>query len=605
MTTDVGSGPGDAGEPPANLAKLNANIARIEELTQRLVQAMARKRPPDPAVEAPGPELFARAATAYWAEMLENPGKLIESQVSYWGKALRHYVEAQNALSHGRLEPPADHRPKDRRFANPLWDTHPYFNFLKQQYLLNVEALDSAVAALQDVTPEERRRIEFFTRQIAAMMAPTNFLASNPDALERALETEGESLVRGLENLVRDIEVNRGELLVTLADRDAFTVGGNIGATEGEVVFRNHMFELIQYRPRTAQVRERPLLIFPPWINKFYILDLKPANSLIRWIVEAGYTLFVVSWKNPDASYADVGLDDYVEAGYLTAIREVKAATGQARINAVGYCIAGTALALALALMHRRGDRSVASATFFTTLTDFADPGEMGVFLTDDFVDGIAREVARNGYLDRVFMGRTFSFLRSNDLIYGPAIRSYMMGEAPPAFDLLYWNGDGTNLPARMAMEYLRGLCQANGFANGTFAICGETVSPADVGLPVCAIACETDHIAPWKASYAGIRRFGSRDKTFILAESGHIAGIVNPPTREKYGYCTNAGMMGEDADAWQAGGVHHRGSWWPEWGRWLEKRSGKPVGARIPGDGGHPVLGPAPGSYVTETPAT
>src|SRR5690606_26832879 len=533
MTTDVASGPENPEKPPANIDKLNANIARIEELTQRLVQALSHKGTPNPEVEAPGPEFFAKAAAAYWAEMLDNPGKLIEQQVSYWGKALRHYVEAQHALAQGRLEPPSDRSPKDRRFANPLWHTHPYFNFLKQQYLFNVEALESAVAELQDVTPLERRRIEFFTRQIIDMMAPTNFLATNPDALERALETEGESLVRGLENLVRDIELHRGELLVTLADRDAFTVGENIGTTEGSVVFRNRMIELIQYEPTTEKVRERPLLIFPPWINKFYILDLKPANSLIKWVVDQGYTLFVVSWKNPDASYADVGMDDYVEEGYLAAIREVKAITGQDRINAVGYCIAGTTLALTLALMRKRGDRSVGSATFFTTLTDFADPGEIGVFLNDDFVDGIEREVAKKGYLDKFFMGRTFSFLRSNDLIYGPAIKSYMMGERPPAFDLLYWNGDGTNLPARMAMEYLRSLCQANRFATGSFEICGEPVSIHDVHVPVCAIACETDHIAPWRASYAGVREFGAKDKTFILAESGHIAGIVNPPAKD------------------------------------------------------------------------
>ncbi len=604
MTTDVASGPGDPGEPPANLAKLNANIARIEELTQRLVHALAQRRAPDPAVEAPGPHLFASAAAAWWTEMLENPGKLIEAQVGYWGKALRHYVEAHHALSQGRLEPPADRNQADRRFANPLWDSHPWFNFLKQQYLFNVESLQAAVAELRDLPPLERRRIEFFTRQIADMMAPTNFLATNPDALERALETEGESLVRGLENLVRDIEANRGALLVTLADRDAFRVGSNIGATEGAVVFRNRMFELIQYAPRTDRVRARPLVIFPPWINKFYILDLKPANSLIRWVVEQGYTLFVVSWKNPDAGYAGVGMDQYVEEGYLTAIREVKAITGQRQVNAVGYCIAGTTLALTLALMKKRTDRSVASATFLTTLTDFSDPGEVGVFLTDDFVDGIGRVVADQGYLDKVFMGRTFSFLRSNDLIYGPAIRSYMMGEAPPAFDLLYWNGDGTNLPARMAMEYLRGLCQDNGFAKGTFVICGERVSLSDVAVPLCAIACETDHIAPWKASYAGIRQFGSRDKTFILAESGHIAGVVNPPAKEKYGYYTGAAPIGADSAAWKAAAVHHRASWWPEWIGWLEKRSGRMVAARAPGDAAHPVLAPAPGSYVVETPA-
>lgn len=605
MTTDVASGPEGSGKPPANIDRLSANIARIEELTQRLVQALSHRQAPNPAVEAPGPEFFATVAAAYWKEMMENPGKLIEAQVGYWGKALRHYVEAQQALAQGRLEPPADRSPQDRRFANPLWDTHPWFNFLKQQYLFNVEALERTVRELPDVTPLERRRIEFFTRQIIDMMAPTNFLATNPDALERAVATEGESLVKGLENLVRDIEANRGALLVTLADRDAFRVGENIGTTAGAVVYRNRMMELIQYAPTTDKVHARPLVIFPPWINKFYILDLKPGNSLIRWLVDQGHTVFVVSWKNPDARYADVGMDQYVEEGYLTAIREVKAITGQDRVNAVGYCIAGTTLALTLALMRRRKDRSVAAATFFTTLTDFADPGEVGVFLNDDFVDGIGREVAKQGYLDKFFMSRTFSFLRSNDLIYGPAIRSYMMGEAPPAFDLLYWNGDGTNLPARMAMEYLRGLCQANEFAKGTFRICGEAVSLRDVTVPLCAIACETDHIAPWRASYAGIRQFGSKDKTFILAESGHIAGIVNPPAKGKYGYYTNAAGMSGDQDAWMAAAEHHRGSWWPAWGGWLAKRSGKLVPARAPGDAAHPALAPAPGTYVVETPAT
>lgn len=603
MTTDVASGPGDVAEVPANIARLNANIARIEELTQRLVRALAQKRPVSPAVEAPGPEFFANATKAFWQEMVENPGKLIEAQVAHWGKALRHYIEAQQVLARGRLAPPEDRSPADRRFANPLWETHPWFNFLKQQYLFNVDALEKAIGELGDLAPEERRRIEFFVRQIVDMMAPTNFLATNPDALERAVETEGESLVKGLENLVRDIEMNHGELLVTLADRDAFTVGANIGATEGAVVFRNRMMELIQYSPTTETVCSRPILIFPPWINKFYILDLKPANSLIRWIVDQGHTLFVVSWKNPDASYAEVGLDTYVEEGYLTAIREVKAITGEKRINAVGYCIAGTTLSLTLALMKKRGDTSVASATFFTTLTDFADPGEVGVFLDDDFISGIEREVARVGYLDRVFMGRTFSYLRSNDLIYGPAIRSYMMGEAPPAFDLLYWNGDGTNLPARMAIEYLRGLCQDNRFAGGRFPLCGEDLSIRDVTVPLCAIACETDHIAPWKASYAGIRQFGSKDKTFILAESGHIAGIVNPPAKGKYGYYTNAGPMDADEAAWKAAAEHHRGSWWPEWIAWLEPRSGRKVPARVPGDAAHPAIAPAPGTYVVEAP--
>ncbi|MBS0563354.1 MAG: class I poly(R)-hydroxyalkanoic acid synthase [Proteobacteria bacterium] len=590
-------------DAPANLDKLNANLARIEDLSQRLVAAVAQKRPPNPSLEGPGPELLARAATAYWGEALRDPARLIEQQAAYWGQALQHYVTAQKALAEGFVAP-EDTTPKDRRFANPLWQSHPYFNFVKQQYLRNVEAMHEAVQGLEGLEAQDRRRVEYFSRQIMDLLAPTNFLPTNPDALERAVATEGESLVKGLENLVRDIEASKGDLLVTLADREAFQVGGNIATTRGAVVFRNRLLELIQYAPTTDKVHATPIVIFPPWINKFYILDLKPQNSLIKWIVDQGFTLFVVSWKNPDASYAEVGLDDYVEEGFLTAIREVKAITGQDKVNAVGYCIAGTTLSLTLALMRQRGDKSVNSATLFTTLTDFSDPGEVGVYLDDDFVDGIEAECRRSGYLDKYFMSRTFSYLRANDLIYGPAIRSYMMGEAPPAFDLLFWNGDGTNLPSRMAVEYLRELCQGDGLAGGTFEIRGQKVSLKDVKVPLCAIACETDHIAPWRSSFTGVRRMGSRDKTFILAQSGHIAGIVSPPGKDKYGHFVSTGPI-EDAAKWKEGAEFHKGSWWPRWGAWLAERSGKKVPAREPGADGRAILAPAPGTYVTEVPNT
>jgi polyhydroxyalkanoate synthase len=596
MTTD---------DPDASVeaTRLNANLARVEELSQRLVQALGRHRPVRPALQGPGQDLYMKAAAAYIAEMMANPSKIIEHQIGYWGKSLKHYVEAQQKLAQGKLEAPEDRSPRDRRFSNPLWETHPYFNYIKQQYLFSSEAIQQAVSDLEGLEPGERKRLEYFSRQIMDMFSPANFLGTNPEALAKAVETEGESLVRGLENLVRDIEANDGDVLVTLADKDAFHVGENLATTEGSVVWRNRMLELIQYAPKTETVHRTPLVIFPPWINKFYILDLKPQNSLVRWIVEQGYTLFVVSWKNPDASYRDVGMGDYIEEGYLAAIAEVKRITGEDQVNAIGYCIAGTTLALTLALMEKRKDKSIKSATFFTTLTDFSDQGEVGVFLTDDFVDGIEREVEEKGYLSSFFMSRTFSYLRSNDLIYGPAIRSYMMGEAPPAFDLLYWNGDSTNLPAKMSVEYLRGLCQADRFAQGGFEILGETLKIADVKVPLCAVACETDHIAAWKASYDGVRAMGSKSKTFILSESGHIAGIVNPPTKKKYGHYTNEDLS-LPADGWLKAAEFHEGSWWPRWEEWLAKRSGAQVPARVPGDGGCDILAPAPGTYVTAVPA-
>jgi len=581
-----------------NLEKLEANLQRIEELTQRLLSVMGKGRQIPTALQGPSPDLYIKAANAYMTEMVSNPTKLIENQVAFWGQSVKHYVEAQKMLTQGHVDAPADNAPRDRRFANEMWDTNPYFNFVKQQYLMNAQAIQQTVAEVDGLDDGEKRRLEYFSQQIIDMMSPTNFLATNPEALALAAKTDGQSLVAGMENLVADLEANDGDLVVTLADKSAFRVGENLGTSAGKVVFRNHMFELLQYAPTTDEVHETPLIIFPPWINKFYILDLKPQNSLIKWAVDQGHTVFVVSWVNPDASMRDITMTNYVEDGYLTAIDHVKTVCDVAQVNAVGYCIAGTTLSLTLALMAQRGDTSVKSATLFTTLTDFSDRGEVGVFLDDDFVDGIEAEVQEAGVLSSFYMSRTFSFLRSNDLIYGPAIKSYMMGKAPPAFDLLYWNGDGTNLPATMSVEYLRGLCQSDNFATTGFAIAGTTVQLSDITVPICAIACETDHIAAWKSSYRGVQQMGSADKTFILSESGHIAGIVNPPSKNKYGHYTNSDL-GLTPDGWLAGADKTAGSWWPRWDAWLESQSDGKVAARKPDNKADPTLGDAPGTYV------
>ncbi|GHE87243.1 class I poly(R)-hydroxyalkanoic acid synthase [Aliiroseovarius zhejiangensis] len=586
------------------LSELNNNLARIEELSKRLANIMAHRKPVRPSLQAPGHDFYAKAAGAVWADMMANPSKMFEHQIAFWSKTLEHAIEAQASLTSGDFTAPEDPGPKDRRFSNPLWDTHPYYNYVKKQYLISSQTIENALKDVEGLDPDEAKRMEFFTQQIVDMMSPTNFLATNPDALERAVETNGQSLVQGLENLVADLEANDGELLVKLVDESAFEVGGNIATTPGQVVFRNRMMELIQYEATTEKVHATPLIIFPPWINKFYILDLKEQNSLIKWIVDQGYTLFVVSWVNPDASYADVGMGDYIEDGYLAAMREVKAITKQTKVNVVGYCIAGTTLSLTLSLMKKRGDKSVNSATFFTTLTDFEDQGEVGVFLNDDFVGGIEEEVQEKGYLDSFFMSRTFSYLRPNDLIYGPAINSYMLGKTPPAFDLLYWNGDSTNLPAKMTVEYLRGLCQDNRFAKGDFELLDEHLSIKDVDVPLCAIACETDHIAAWKSSYDGIRQMGSKDKTFIVSQSGHIAGIVNPPSKKKYGHYTNDDWPAA-SDDWMEGATFNEGSWWGRWDQWLSKRSGKQIEARKIGDSSHKPLAPAPGTYVVSKPNT
>ena len=580
--------------------RLEENLARIEELSQRMVAALAHKPQGSASINAPEPDVFTKAAGAYWSKWLQNPANIIEQQTQYWSKTLTHFVEAQQALASGKFTAPPQKQSgsEERRFTNPLWDSHPYFNFVKQQYLINADAIRAAVDGLQGLDDVEHQRIRFVADQIADMLAPTNFLATNPDALEKAIATEGESLVRGLENLVRDLEANHGELVIRLADDTAFQVGENIASTPGQVVYRNHMMELIQFSPTTETVRETPLLLFPPWINKFYILDLKPANSFIRWVVDQGYTLFVVSWINPDKSYSGTGLDDYVQDGYLTALDKVNEICGTKQTNAIGYCIAGTTLALTLALLKKRGQKPVKSATFLTTLTDFSDQGEFTPFLQDDFMDGIEDVVTQVGMLPSFIMSRTFSFLRANDLFYGPAIRSYMMGETPPAFDLLYWNGDGTNLPGRMALDYLRGLCQRNEFVDGGFELLGERLHIKDVDIPLFAVATEADHIARARDSFRGIQQMGARSKQFLLGGAGHIAGIVNPPHKNKYGFKTG-GKLSLPFEAWKAASTEHDGSWWPHWETWLARRSGKKIPARKIGETGHKGLCAAPGDYV------
>ncbi|WP_242626622.1 class I poly(R)-hydroxyalkanoic acid synthase [Paracoccus sediminis] len=584
------------GSSKATARKLAENIERIETLGKRLMSALSTRPMPNPGIEAPGPDLLMTAANAWMKTLSEQPARVLETQVNYWGDTLKNYANVQMAVARGQAAADHDDASLDKRFSNPLWQSHPYFNFVKRQYLINAKALKDATQNLQLPDDTARRRIDWLTSQIVDMMAPTNFLATNPDALERAIQTEGESLVKGLENLVRDVERNGGDIVVSLADRDAFTVGENIGTSDGVVVHRTPLYELIQYKPATEQVHEVPLLVFPPWINKFYILDLKPQNSLVKWLVEQGHTLFIVSWRNPDASFADVGMEDYVSA-YLDAMDRVRDLTAQPRLNVVGYCIAGTTLSLTLALLKQRGDDRVNSATLFTTLTDFSDQGEFVSFLQDDFVNGIADEVERHGLLRAKLMSRTMSFLRPNDLVWGPAIRSYMMGEMPPAFDLLYWNGDSTNLPGKMAMQYLRGLCQRNAFAAEGFDLMGHKLHISDVTVPLCAVTCESDHIAPWKDSWTGVAQMGSKDKTFILSESGHIAGIVNPPSKKKYGHYMGGSDFTHGHQSWKESSSFAKGSWWPRWGEWLAERAGRMVPARDPGQG----LYPAPGNYVHE----
>ncbi|SPF80038.1 PHA/PHB synthase family protein [Pseudoprimorskyibacter insulae] len=566
--------------------KQKETAERLQNLSLRLMTALSQRPTPNPGIEAPGADLYAKTAAAWWEQALKDPTRAVGQTLGFWENSFKAWAAALSS---------EEDTSRDKRFSDETWDANPWFNYLKRQYQVTSSAMREAVADLDTLPETEKRRLSFFTDQIANLMAPNNFLGSNPEALRRAMETDGESLIRGLENLVNDLEANDGALLVKLVDDSAFAVGDNIATAPGKVVLRTKMMELIQYAPSTEQVHAIPIIIFPPWINKFYILDLKPQNSLIRWLVNQGYTVFVASWVNPDISLKDAGLEDYIKDGMLAGIEAAKLITGQDKVNAVGYCIAGTTLSLTLAYLKQTGDTSVNSATLFTALTDFSDQGEFTPFLQDDFVEGIGVEVDRFGLLPARVMSRTMSFLRSNDLVYGPAIKSYMLGETPPAFDLLFWNGDSTNLPGSMTMQYLRGLCQRNEFAGDGFEVMGKTLTLADVDLPLMAVTAQTDHIAAWKDCYRGVQKMGSKDKTFIVSESGHIAGIVNPPSKKKYGHYTNTSLA-KDSDGWLKDATFNEGSWWPRWDKWLAPKSGDMVPARTPVDAG---LGDAPGTYV------
>ena len=576
------------------------NLARIEELSLRLAKAYARKREVSPRLSGPEPELWLRGLAGMTAEFLAEPERILQLQQEWLAESAKNVAAAQKNFA--AQQAGADGS-ADARFADPAWEANPWFRYLRDQYLLSAKIVQKTIAEMDGISEIDRKRLAYFSAQIVNALSPANFLLTNPEALRKALQTQGLSLVRGLENLVRDLEANRGEPVVSLTDSSAFGLGENIAVTPGSVVFRNRMMELIQYAPASEKVFQTPLLIFPPWINKYYILDLTPKNSMVRWLTEQGFTVFIVSWVNPDASYADVGLETYVQEGYLKAIQVVREICAVRKINVAGYCIGGTTLALTLALMQKRALPWVKSATFLTTLTDFSDQGEFTAFLQDDFVTGIEAEIRKSGVLEAFYMARTFSFLRANDLIWRPAVQRYLLGEPPPRFDLLFWNADSTNLPGRMTMQYLRALCQDNLFAAESFPMLGEDLSVRDVKLPLCAVACESDHIAPWRASYDGIRRMGSPDKTFILSESGHIAGIVNPPAKRKYGHYTNPDFPCISED-WLHDARFQEGSWWPRWKAWLARHSGRMIPARAPGSSEHPPLMDAPGSYVRR-PAT
>lgn len=532
--------------------------------------------------------------------MMRDPLSLMQAQTALWQDYAALWQNTARRMA-GEDAPPAITPEKDdRRFRDDAWSENAVFDFIKQSYLLGARWLQDTVRDVEGLDTETARKVDFYTRQFADAMAPTNFVATNPQVLRETIDTKGENLIRGLENMLQDMERGKGRLKISMTDRDAFEVGVNIATSPGKVVFRNDLMELIQYSPTTETVHARPLLIVPPWINKFYILDLKPKNSFIRWAVAQGLTVFVVSWVNPDAEMATKNFDDYLAEGPLAALDAIEQATGMREINLVGYCLGGTLSACALAHMKAGGDMRVTSATYFTTLIDFAEAGELSVFVDEEQVASLERKMNARGYLEGSEMAATFNMLRANDLIWSFVVNNYLMGKDPFPFDLLYWNSDSTRMPAAMHSYYLRRMYLENKLIEpGGLTLLGRPIDLTTLDVPTFVLSTQEDHIAPWKSTFAAVTTYAGPVK-FCLAGSGHIAGVVNPPNPEKpkYGYWTRKRNT-KTADSWLAGATRHDGSWWPEWKAWLEKYAGKQVPARIPGDGALPVIEDAPGAYV------
>ena len=518
--------------------------------------------------------------------------KLLQKQAELWSYAVEK--------AHGNTPDPvvsAEHG--DRRFKSEAWSEELVFDVLKQNYLLlSSWMLDLIQTGAEEINEKERARLVFMTRQMIDAMAPTNFASTNPDVLAKTIDSYGENLSSGLANMRRDLA--NGTLNIRQVNPDAFSVGRDIAVTEGAVVFENELIQLIQYSPLTKQVNEVPLLIVPPWINKFYILDLKPENSFIRWAVEQGLTVFVISWRNVDSSMRETTFDDYLTKGVVEAVSAVEKATGQPAVNAIGYCIGGTLLATVLAWMKARDDTRIRSATFFTTQVDFSEPGELGHFIDETQISAIEDVMQKNGYLDGAEMARTFNMLRSNDLIWSFWINNYLLGKDTLDFDLLYWNADSTRIPQHTHSFYLRQMYLENNLVKpGAVTLAGEQLHLDRVDLPIYLQATRDDHIAPWRSVIKAKQHF-SGDVRFVLAGSGHIAGVVNPPAKQKYCYWINESEPME-AGAWDEGASEYSGSWWPDWIEWIKPMSGDLIAARQPGDGGLKVLEAAPGSYVLE----
>ncbi|MDN3553684.1 class I poly(R)-hydroxyalkanoic acid synthase [Halomonas almeriensis] len=597
--------PGNHAPSQEELAAWGEQARLIGEHYQALLEDVLPRLVPDSAAESVYTDMrdtFRAGAQA----LNRDPSLFYQTQVRLMQDQYQLWQYGLQAFAGQQIEPLVTPARGDRRFRDEAWQNEPFYMAIMQQYLLFAQRVEALIDNLEGLSDENRRNLAFYARQLVNAMSPTNFVTTNPEVMRRTLETRGQNLVDGLARLREDLANSVEGINVTMTDRTAFKVGENIAVTPGSVVFENELMQLIQYAPSTEKVFKTPLLVVPPWINKYYVLDLRQENSLIKWLVDQGHTVFLISWRNPGPEQRDLTWADYMQMGPIAAMEAIEQAIGEKSVNLLSYCVGGTLAASTVAyLTSTRRGRKVRSVTYMATLQDFRDPGELGVFLTEPVLAGLEQKLEQDGYLDGRVMAYSFNLLRENDLFWSFYINNYLKGDAPAPFDLLYWNTDGTNLPAGTHGWYLRHLYRENRLVqpNG-IELDGVKIDLRKISTPSYFVSTREDHIAKWNSTYYGAL-LPKGPVTFVLGGSGHIAGIVNPPHKNKYGFWTNDELP-DDHEAWLEGAEAHEGSWWPHWQAWMTDNgyadAEKMVAARQPGDGELDILEPAPGRYVTTT---
>jgi polyhydroxyalkanoate synthase len=584
---------------PEALSRLAEELTDIAERSQRLIADFTENADKLNTGETQQEfMLIGQTFMQYAMKLAENPIQMIEAQADLWAQYSSLWQNTLQRITGNEAAPVATPDAGDRRFKDAEWSNNIIFDYIKQSYLLTSRWLVDQTGHTEGLEPHLAKKVDFFTRQFVDAISPTNFVATNPTVLKETLETRGENLLKGLQNILSDMERGHGQLRISQTDMEAFSVGENIAVTPGQVVFQNELMQLIHYEPTTETQFETPLLIVPPWINKFYILDLRPENSFIKWATDQGHSVYVISWINPTEELRHKDFTSYMMDGPLAALEAIKTDIGVQKVNAIGYCLGGTLLSATLAYAAKKNMDSFASATFFTTLVDFEKAGELSVFVDEDQIQAIERKMRDKGFLDGAEMASTFNSLRSNDLIWSFVVSNYLMGKEPFPFDLLFWNSDSTRLPEAMHSFYLRNMYQKNLMREpGGISMGNVPINLGDIDVPTYFLATKEDHIAPWPGVYQGMKRFSGQSK-FVLAASGHIAGVINPPTAEKYSYWTNEQKLDEQED-WLESSVEKPGSWWNDWQSWILSNTGPKVPARIPGKGKLSSIEAAPGSYV------